>query len=175
MNVEIFFFRKGGRGLEILYSIHDTSTPPSSSVVLRPTTSTIHQTYISSCRLFVYSVYLKKILSVTGTILLPLPILFSEILENLIFIPLFCKAGNHVITFPSPKFRVVQSKGVGNFDSVFIKWREKYFHSIQEKGKCLRKGFLLYLQFQNFQLDTSFSIFLKKVVFLYIHVKFKLH
>ena len=55
-----FFFRKGGRGLEILYSIHDTSTPPSIPAVLRPTTSTVHQTYISSCRLFVYSVYLKK-------------------------------------------------------------------------------------------------------------------
>ena len=158
MNAEIFF-RKGGRGLEILYSIHNTSTPPSLPAVLRPTTSTMHQTYISSCRLFVCSVYLKKFLSVTGIILLPLPILFSEILENLIFIPLFCKVGNHVITLPSPKFRVVRSKGVGNFNSVFIKWREKYSHSIQEKGKCLRKGFLLYLQFQDFQLDTSSSIF----------------
>lgn len=33
-----FFFVRVGGGLEILYSIHDTSTPPSLPAVLRPTT-----------------------------------------------------------------------------------------------------------------------------------------
>lgn len=136
----------------------------------------MHQTYISSCRLFVYSVYLKKIpfcnshYSFTPTHPF-FPKYWKTLFSSLLF---FCKVGNRMITFPSLKFRVVLSKGVGNFNSVFIKWREKYFHSIYEKGKCLRKGFCFTYNFRTFN-SIHLFLFSKKIVFLYIHVKFNPH
>jgi hypothetical protein len=107
----------------------------------------MHQTYISYRSLFVYSVYLKKIpFPIHHYSFLPLPTLFEffpKYWKTLFLFLFFVKQVTMWQHFPPFKFRVIRSKIEGRWNSVFIKWGEKYSHWTQEEEQTVRKGFFL--------------------------------